>query len=106
MYRWACLFHFTFLLFISAVCSCGSKGQQGPCIECISKNRIRSTMEFLSHDLLEGRAPGTRGGMLAEQYMKSIFKLLDIQPYGKRYFQPFDLKGYRAGDLSVEAGSA
>ena len=72
-------------------------------INSISKRQIQSIIEFLSDDLLEGRAPGTNGGYLAEKYVKSIFKLLDIEPYGKDYFQQFVLKGYTLEELMVEA---
>ncbi len=59
-----------------------------------SVREMQSVMEFLGSDLLEGRAPGTRGGELAEAYMASVFKLLDIQPYFSDYYQPFELQGY------------
>jgi len=74
--------------------------------EPISRKQIQSIIEFLSHDLLEGRAPGTRGGALAEEYMKSVFKLLDIEPYGGEYFQEFTLKGFTTKDLRVNVGGS
>jgi hypothetical protein len=40
----------------------------------IDSNRLRAHIRFLSSDLLEGRAPGTRGGQLTEQYLASAFE--------------------------------
>lgn len=70
-------------------------------IDSVSRNEMQSTLEFLSLDLLEGRAPGTRGGELAEHYMKSVYKLFDFEPYQDSYFQPFILKGYTINHLSM-----
>ncbi|MBM3762344.1 MAG: M20/M25/M40 family metallo-hydrolase [Acidobacteria bacterium] len=40
----------------------------------IDSSRLRAHIRFLSSDLLEGRAPGTRGGDLTEQYLSSAFE--------------------------------
>lgn len=71
--------------------------------ENLSKRQVQSVMEFLSLDHLEGRAPGTRGGELGEHYIKSVLKLLDIEPYGEGYFQEFELRGFTMDGLSAEA---
>ncbi|HHS13924.1 MAG TPA: M28 family peptidase [bacterium] len=73
--------------------------------DALSLQEMQSVMQFLGDDLLEGRAPGTRGGMLAEIYMQSVFKLLDLEPYEGSYFQPFGLKGYALEKLSGQFGS-
>ncbi len=39
-------------------------------------------MEFLADDALEGRAPGTRGGELAQKYIASQFRRLGLEPAG------------------------
>lgn len=46
-------------------------------------------MQFLSGDLLEGRAPSTRGGQLAAQYLAAQLALLGYEPAGGNgtYFQ-------------------
>ena len=46
-------------------------------------------MKFLAADLLEGRAPSTRGGNLAANYIATRFKLLGLAPGGGdgSYFQ-------------------
>jgi Zn-dependent M28 family amino/carboxypeptidase len=66
----------------------------------LSKSQLQSVIEFLSSDALEGRAPGTRGGALAENYMLSLFKLFGLQAR----FQPFALNGYQTMELTVESG--
>jgi Zn-dependent M28 family amino/carboxypeptidase len=70
----------------------------------ISKREMQSVVEFLGHDLLEGRAPGTRGGNVAEIYMKSLFKWMNLEPGEKgKYMQPFILKGFTVKELDMEA---
>lgn len=76
----------------------------GGALRAIPRREIQSVIEFLSSDLLEGRAPGTRGGELAEEYMRSVFKQLDIEPYEGDYFQQFMLHGFTVLDLGIEAG--
>jgi Zn-dependent M28 family amino/carboxypeptidase len=50
---------------------------------------LRGHLEFLADDALEGRAPGTRGGELAQKYIASQFRRLGLQPAGDSgtYFQ-------------------
>ncbi|HXM39498.1 MAG TPA: M28 family peptidase [Gemmatimonadales bacterium] len=52
-------------------------------------------VRFLSSDLLEGRAPATRGGRLAAEYIAAQFLALGLEPAGVNgtYFQPVSLVG-------------
>src|SRR5437016_9866347 len=52
-------------------------------------------LHFLASDLLEGRAPATRGGRLAAEYIAAQFQALGLQPAGANgtYFQPVALVG-------------
>src|SRR5947209_2054117 len=61
----------------------------------ISGERLRAHVKFLSSDLLEGRAPGTRGGAIAEQYIASQFLAAGAKPAGDKgtFFQHFSLVG-------------
>jgi Zn-dependent M28 family amino/carboxypeptidase len=43
---------------------------------------LRGHLEFLADDALEGRAPGTRGGELAQKYIASQFRRLGLVPAG------------------------
>lgn len=72
----------------------------------ISKAEMQGVMEFLADDLLEGRAPATRGGNLSELYMKSLFKFMGLQPgFNDSYLQTFKLKGFTLESLAVDIGN-
>lgn len=43
---------------------------------------FRAHLEYLSDDLLEGRAPATRGGDLAAKYIAAQFRRLGLEPMG------------------------
>jgi len=72
----------------------------------ISRNVIDASLRFLSSDLLEGRAPATRGGRIAEQYIASQLESFGIKPgYKGSYFQPvpIDVVTPRPSTISVTA---
>jgi hypothetical protein len=46
----------------------------------IRADDISGHLRFLSHDLLEGRAPGERGDEIAVQYLASQLEALGLQP--------------------------
>ncbi len=48
----------------------------------IDPERIRAHVRFLSHDLLEGRGTGQRGGDIAAEYMGTQFALYGLKPAG------------------------
>jgi len=56
---------------------------------------MEAHLRFLSNDLLEGRAPATRGGRLAAEYIAAQFVALGLEPAGANgtYFQPVALVG-------------
>ena len=62
-------------------------GQQGASpgarvAAALSPDVLRGHLEFLADDALEGRAPGTRGGELAQKYLASQFRRLGLEPAG------------------------
>ena len=59
----------------------------------ISAERIKAAVAFLASDRLEGRGPGTRGEILATEYLADEFKKAGLKPMGKRgsYYQPVPL---------------
>jgi len=74
----------------------------------VSRERIRAHVKFLASDLLEGRAPGSRGGDLATEYIAAQFSLLGLKPAGDqgKYFQKFTLVGVEpqpAAELSFSS---
>ncbi|HET9293442.1 MAG TPA: M20/M25/M40 family metallo-hydrolase [Gemmatimonadales bacterium] len=50
--------------------------------QAVSAGMIRSHVEFLADDALEGRAPSTRGGDLAAKYIIAQFTRLGLEPAG------------------------
>ncbi len=94
---------FVILLGISSGCSERQFGEPDEMPRHVSRIEMQSVLEYLASDLLEGRAPGTRGGELAEEYVRSLLKSYDIPPYGGDYFQEFTLSGFTTTELTVEA---
>ena len=66
-----------------------SAGGSGPALDEIRGDDIAAHVQFLSDDLLEGRAPSTRGGDLAARYLATQLALLGFEPGGENgtYFQ-------------------
>lgn len=71
----------------------------------VQASRIRAHTRFLSHDLLEGRGVGTRGGDLAAEYIATQFALAGLKPAGDNgtYFQKVPLVGVDPQSTSVAA---
>src|SRR5439155_815535 len=69
--------------------------QRAPALPPVSTAAMDAHLRYLSDDLLEGRAPGTRGGRLAAQYIAAQFQALGLAPAGPdgSYFQPVALVG-------------
>jgi len=60
----------------------------------VTVREIAAHIRFLSDDLLEGRAVGSRGIAVAEQYQEDLFRTFGLEPvFGGSYRQPFDLRG-------------
>jgi Zn-dependent M28 family amino/carboxypeptidase len=64
-------------------------------LETINPERIRAHVRFLSHDLLEGRGTGQRGGEIAAEYISTQFALYGLKPAGDNgsYLQNVPLVG-------------
>jgi Zn-dependent M28 family amino/carboxypeptidase len=63
----------------------------------IDARRIAEHVRFLADDLLEGRAPGTRGGDIAAKYIAAQFALEGLKPAGDNggYLQKVDFVGVK-----------
>jgi Zn-dependent M28 family amino/carboxypeptidase len=75
-----------------------SRQLAGPAIAAMQKidpERIRAHVRFLSHDLLEGRGTGQRGGDIAAEYIATQFALYGLKPAGDNgtYMQKVPLVG-------------
>src|SRR5579862_4521281 len=83
----------------------GGGGSKGPSVrlpgaafvalETINPEHIRWHVRFLSHDLLEGRGTGQRGGDLAAEYIATQFAEYGLKPAGDHgtYMQKVPLVG-------------
>ncbi len=62
-----------------------------------SAHAMDAHLRYLADDLLEGRGPGTRGGMLAAKYIAAQFEAMGLEPAGpdKSFFQPVALVGMK-----------
>lgn len=79
----------------------------------ITESSLRADIRFLADDLLEGRGPGTRGDLLAQQYIVSQFALMGLKPAapGGGWIQPVPMVGittrppatidFRSGDRTL-----
>ena len=67
----------------------GAAAGGGPALHEIRGEQIAAHVQFLADDLLEGRAPSTRGGQLAANYLATQLALLGFEPAGDNgtYFQ-------------------
>src|SRR5258707_10818683 len=65
----------------------------------IDPERIRWQVRFLSHDLLEGRGTGQRGGDIAAEYIATQFALYGLKPAGENgtYLQKVPMVGITPG---------
>lgn len=81
----------------------------------IEGEKIRPHVKFLSSDLLEGRGPGVRGGLLAQEYIAAQLAAAGLKPAGDEgtYIQKVPLKlvdpngakahlSFSIGDRNVE----
>jgi Zn-dependent M28 family amino/carboxypeptidase len=72
-------------LFLFA-CNSALNAQVPPAVKAaeasIDSEKIRAHVKFLADDLLEGRAPGLRGGDLAATYIATQFALAGLKPAG------------------------
>ncbi len=64
-------------------------------LQKIDPLRIREHTRFLSHDLLEGRGTGQRGGDIAAEYIATQFALYGLKPAGENgtYMQKVPMVG-------------
>ena len=59
-----------------------TSGASGPALDEIRAEDVAAHLQFLSDDLLEGRAPSTRGGELAARYLATELRQLGYEPAG------------------------
>jgi len=88
------------VLFVSAL----SVAQTSAHVAPISTGEIDAHLRFLSSDLLEGRAPATRGGRLAAEYIASQLRAAGVEPASNgSFFQqvPIDVVTADRSSMSI-----
>src|SRR5207302_9757825 len=70
----------------------------------ITPEEIDAHLRFLSSDLLEGRAPATRGGRIAEEYIASQLKTFGVKPGvgDTSYFQRVPIDVVKADPKTIK----
>ena len=70
----------------------------------ITPQEIDAHMRFLSSDLLEGRAPATRGGQIAEEYIATQLQAFGVKPGvgDSSYFQRVPIDVVRADPATIK----
>src|SRR5580704_14245256 len=68
-------------------------------LQSIRPENIETHVRFLSHDLLEGRGTGQRGGDIAAEYIATQFALYGLKPAGDNgsYLQKVPMVGITPG---------
>lgn len=79
--------HFILLLSVSSILFAQFKKQE-------SINYIKSNLEFLADNLLEGREATSRGEKIASLFIATELKKYGVKPFGENgtYFQTFDME--------------
>ncbi len=88
---------------ISLSSAASVSAQNGAVPAGITTREIDAHLQFLSSDLLEGRAPATRGGQLAEEYIASQLKVFGVDPGvgDSSYFQRVPIDVVKADPKTV-----
>lgn len=64
-------------------------------VELFDSDALLERVKFLSLDSLEGRQTGTKGNLIAREYVINQFKKYGIAPLLEDYTQPFSFEGRR-----------
>jgi Zn-dependent M28 family amino/carboxypeptidase len=96
------------LAFVTPAAAAAQSAAAAPCACAaqITTGAFDADLKFLSSDLLEGRAPATRGGQLAAAYIAAQLQIAGVQPgVNGSYFQkvPIDVVGAVPSTIQVRA---
>jgi Zn-dependent M28 family amino/carboxypeptidase len=104
---------FVVLLCLTAACrtlaaQSASQSSASRVARALDARVLRAHLEFLADDALEGRAPGTRGGITAAKYIASQFERLGLEPAGDSgtYFQRVPIIALTPEPTLAVAGAA
>ena len=79
----------SFLLFLLPLMAFGQNPVEKG-LAAINRRDAVTYIGVLASDSLKGREAGKPGGLMAAEYLRSVFETLGIKPWRGKYFQPFD----------------
>ena len=95
------------LALVTIISASSADAQTDNAASRITPQEIDAHLRFLSSDLLEGRAPATRGGQIAEEYIATQLQAFGVKPGvgDSSYFQrvPIDVVKADPGTIKVVA---
>ena len=87
---------------ISAVCLTSLGQTKGKYTKLFDEAKIKSDIKYISDDKFEGRAPGTKSGEAAAQYIADELKRIGVKPANNgSYFQPVSLFAVKTNPNTV-----
>src|ERR1700738_467041 len=89
---------------ISVIAASTAHAQTDGAPSRISPQEIDAHLRFLSSDLLEGRAPATRGGRIAEEYIATQLQAFGVKPGvgDSSYFQRVPIDVVKADPATIK----
>ncbi len=107
------VFGFSLALSFGPVSASSQEAQYGPA--SIKAETLRIRLFAFAHDSMAGRIPGTRGNLMATDYMAAEFESFGLEPAGEAgtFFQtvplgrvgPTSRSGFRVGDVELQLGT-
>lgn len=77
------------VLFFLSILSCFSQTPLEKGLSAINVQDAEKYIGILAGDSLQGRGAGKAGGLMAAEYIKSVFEDIGIKPWRDKYYQPF-----------------
>ena len=91
------------VVLVSLISASGAAAQTDGAPSRITTQEIDAHLRFLSSDLLEGRAPATRGGRIAEEYIATQLQAFGVKPGAgdTSYFQRVPIDVVKADPATI-----
>src|SRR5258708_17403317 len=85
-------------LLLAAVTTAAAAQRPATSLPTPNARAMDAHLKYLADDLLEGRGPGTRGGLLAAKYIAAQFEAMGLEPAGpgNGVFHPLPLLAMEA----------
>ena len=90
------------LLLVLVICMTVFAQTKGKYTNLFDEAKIKSNIKYISDDKFEGRAPGTKSGEAAAQYIADELKRIGVKPANNgSYFQPVSLFAVKTNPNTV-----